>query len=82
MKRPIRFVLYTALAALILLVPLKHNADGSLDLYIQSESPGKDKEGNWLPAPEGSFYAVLRMYGPEKQILDGSWKSPPVELVK
>ncbi len=71
MKRPIRFVLYTALAALILLVPLKHNADGSLDLYIQSESPGKDKEGNWLPSPKsGGFFMMFRTYGPAKEIVE------------
>ncbi len=48
--------------------------------YDESKDP--KQKANWLPAPEGNFYAVLRMYGPEKQILDGSWKSPPVELLK
>ena len=50
------------------------NADGSIELYIQAESPGKDKEANWLPAPKGKFALVLRMYGPKQSspsIVDG-----------
>ena len=57
------------------------NPDGSIDLYIQPESPGKDKEANWLPAPRGKFQLILRMYGPRKtppSIVDGSWTPPPV----
>lgn len=64
---------------------LKYNADGSLDLFIQNESPGKDKEANWLPAPKGEFVLMLRMYWPEVRspsIIDGSWKIPPVTLAK
>ncbi len=59
----------------------KYNADGSLTLYFQADSPGKDKEANWLPAPKGEFIPMLRMYWPKEQppsILDGSWKLPPV----
>lgn len=59
----------------------KFNADGSLTLYFQHESPGKDKEANWLPAPKGDFIAMLRMYWPKDaspSILNGSWKVPPV----
>jgi uncharacterized protein (TIGR03000 family) len=59
------------------------NADGSIDLYIQNESPGKDKEANWLPAPKGGFVLVLRLYWPNEKdptILNGSWKPPPVNL--
>jgi uncharacterized protein (TIGR02246 family) len=52
---------------------LKRNDDGSLDLYIQNGSPGKDKESNWLPAPKGEFKLMLRMYWPDAEILDGSW---------
>ncbi|MDH6235144.1 hypothetical protein M2281_005766 [Mesorhizobium soli] len=59
----------------------KFNADGSLTLYFQNESPGADKEANWLPAPKGDFLAMLRMYWPKEtqpSILDGSWKIPQV----
>lgn len=61
------------------------NPDGSVDLYIQAESPGADKEANWLPAPKGKFALVLRMYGPTKApptIVDGSWTPPPVKRVE
>jgi hypothetical protein len=60
---------------------LKFNADGSLTLYFQHESPGADKEANWLPAPKGPFIPMLRMYWPRPtapSILDGSWTIPPV----
>jgi len=57
---------------------LKQNADGSLDLYLQSESPGKDKEANWLPAPKGDFNLLLRLYGPKSEALTGVWNPPPV----
>ncbi len=61
---------------------LKANADGSIDLYIQHESPGKDKESNWLPAPKDQFILMLRMYWPKEKppsILDGTWKIPEVK---
>ena len=57
------------------------NADGSVDLYLQAESPGADKEANWLPAPKGKFIPMLRLYWPQDtppSILDGSWTPPPV----
>jgi hypothetical protein len=60
------------------------NADGSLTLYFQNESPGKDKEANWLPAPKGEFVPMLRMYWPKDtgpSILNGSWKVPQVMKV-
>jgi hypothetical protein len=63
---------------------LKPNPDGSTDVYIQHESPGKDKESNWLPAPSEDFVLMLRLYWPEEKnpsIIDGSWKIPPVEKV-
>jgi hypothetical protein len=50
--------------------------DGSLEIYIQHESPGPGKEANWLPAPEGPFFFVGRFYGPEAAILDGAWSLP------
>jgi hypothetical protein len=61
---------------------LKYNADGSVTLYFQNDSPGKDKEANWLPAPKGEFIPMLRMYWPKDtppSILDGSWKPPAVK---
>jgi len=61
---------------------LKQNADGSVDLYIQNESPGTDKESNWLPAPKEKFVLMLRMYWPDESppsILGGSWMSPAVQ---
>jgi hypothetical protein len=62
---------------------LAFNRDGSLDLYIQRESPGDDKESNWLPAPaRGSFTMNLRLYWPKAEVLDGSWSPPGVTLVR
>lgn len=64
--------------------PLKANSDGSLDLYIQNESPGKDKESNWLPAPKGKFLLMMRLYWPKEKnpsILNGSWELPAVTKV-
>lgn len=63
---------------------LKENADGSTDLYIQNESPGADKESNWLPAPKGKFQLMLRLYWPTEtppSIIDGSWSPPPAKTV-
>src|SRR5262249_26809561 len=61
---------------------LKMNADGSLDLYIQNENPGADKESNWLPAPKDSFNLILRLYWPDAQVLNGTWKPPAVQRVR
>jgi hypothetical protein len=58
---------------------LKKAADGSITIYFQTKSPGNDKQSNWLPAPEGPFWLVLRTYGPGKSILDKTWKVPPVK---
>lgn len=52
--------------------------DGSLTLYIQKNSPGKELEPNWLPAPDGPFYVVMRLYGPEDAALNGDWINPPL----
>ncbi|MCJ1887283.1 DUF1254 domain-containing protein [Pseudomonas sp. LA21] len=64
---------------------LHYNADGSLTLYFQHESPGKDKEANWLPAPKGEFIPMMRMYWPKESglsILDGTWTPPQVQKVE
>jgi hypothetical protein len=53
--------------------PLTPNTDGSLDLYIQAESPGKDKEANWLPVAKAPFTLLMRLYSPRAEILDGTW---------
>ncbi len=58
--------------------PLKKNADGSLDLYIQHEAPGADKNSNWLPSPAGDFNLSLRLYWPQDEILKGKWIPPVV----
>jgi hypothetical protein len=59
---------------------------GSVDLYLQNEPPGKDKEANWLPAPKGRFILMLRLYWPYEpphlSILDGSWKPPAMKMVR
>ena len=62
---------------------LKRNPDGSVDLYIQNESPGAAKESNWLPAPSDRFVLMLRLYWPKEtppSIIDGTWKPPVVEM--
>lgn len=61
---------------------LKLDKDGGLTIYIQSKSPGKDKESNWLPAPNGLFFIAMRLYYPKETALNGSWKQPPLEVVK
>ncbi len=59
---------------------LAFDADGGLTLYIQSDSPGKDKESNWLPAPQNAgFKLALRLYAPKKAVADGTWAPPPVK---
>jgi len=63
---------------------LKPNPDGSTDLYIQKDSPGSDKESNWLPAPADKFILMLRLYWPDESppsIIDGTWTIPPVKKV-
>ena len=60
----------------------KANADGSIDLYFQHDSPGKDKESNWLPAPSGQFILMMRLYWPKEtppSLLDGTWSIPEVK---
>jgi len=63
-------------------MPFKYNGDGSLDLYFQNESPGADKEANWLPAPQGPFNLTMRMYAPKSEALTGKWNPPPITRVQ
>ncbi len=57
------------------------DADGGITLYFQNESPGKDLEPNWLPAPKGPFWVILRLYWPKEAALNGDWKAPVVTRV-
>ncbi len=65
-----------------MLPDLKKDADGSITLYVQSESPGKELESNWLPAPSGPFAVYMRLYWPKETAMDGSWSPPKAEIVK
>ncbi|MCE9625919.1 MAG: DUF1254 domain-containing protein [Deltaproteobacteria bacterium] len=65
-----------------MLPSLKKDADGGVTIYLQADSPGKDKEANWLPAPKGIFFAVLRIYLPKPSVLDGTWQSPQIQRAK
>lgn len=57
--------------------------DGSLTFYIQHEEPTEAaKRSNWLPAPEGKIYMVLRLYGAKSEVIDGNWTPPPVTKLK
>ncbi|MGO9533971.1 MAG: DUF1214 domain-containing protein [Syntrophobacteraceae bacterium] len=60
----------------------KYNPDGSLDIYLQAESPGMDKESNWLPTPPGKFNLTIRNYWPKEEALNGTYKNPPVRKVQ
>ncbi len=61
---------------------LKKGSDGSVTIYIQKDSPGPDKESNWLPAPNGPIYVAMRLYWPKEAALNGSWKPPAVQPTK
>jgi hypothetical protein len=61
-----------------MLPDLKKNPDGSLTLYVQKDSPAADKESNWLPAPNGPIYMVMRLYWPKPEALNGNWKPPAI----
>lgn len=57
---------------------LTFNDDGSLDIAIQHDSPGRNAESNWLPAPAGPFNMIMRVYSPKQEMLDRAWRPPPV----
>ena len=61
--------------------PLSYNPDGSLDLYLQHDSPGTQRELNWLPSPQGRLEVILRLYAPKPEALDGTWNPPPFKRV-
>ncbi len=65
-----------------MLPQLQRDTDGGLTLLIQNESPGKDKEANWLPAPKGPFVMAMRLYWPKKEALEGKWTAPKAERVQ
>ena len=62
-----------------MLPQLKKDADGGLTLHIQNESPGKDEEANWLPAPKGAFFMAMRLYWPKDEAVEGKWTAPPLK---
>ncbi|MDO9596086.1 MAG: DUF1254 domain-containing protein [Azoarcus sp.] len=62
-----------------MLPQFNRDEDGGITFHIQNTSPGKDREANWLPAPKGPFIAVMRLYWPKPEALDGAWKQPPME---
>ncbi len=64
-----------------MLPQLKKDADGGLTLIVQNQSPGKDKEANWLPAPKGPFSLIMRLYWPKAEALEGKWKKPELRKV-
>jgi hypothetical protein len=60
---------------------LQYNSDGSLDLYLQHESPGAEEESNWLPSPRGPLSVTMRIYAPKPEALNGTWSPPPIRQV-
>jgi hypothetical protein len=64
-----------------MLKSFKYGGDGSLMIYVQKNSPGAAKESNWLPAPDGPFYAILRVYMLAPEVANGTWKKPPMQPV-
>jgi hypothetical protein len=65
-----------------MLPQVKRDADGGLTLLIQNETPGKDKEANWLPAPKGPFFMAMRLYWPKDEALSGKWTAPPLKRMQ
>lgn len=59
---------------------MNRGPDGSLVVYLQPDNPGANKEANWLPTPRDNCFVVMRVYGPEGDILTGKWQQPAVRL--
>ncbi|WP_336518053.1 DUF1254 domain-containing protein [Pollutibacter soli] len=64
-----------------MLPQFKKDADGGITIYIQNTTPGKTKESNWLPAPDGPFSVIMRLYLPKEEAIIGKWHAPPMTLV-
>ena len=62
--------------------PLQYNPDGSIDFYVQAESPGAKKESNWLPVPKDNFFIIMRLYWADQTIVDGLWPDPVLKRVQ
>jgi hypothetical protein len=65
-----------------MLASFQYGADGSLTFYVQKDSPGAGKEANWLTAPDGPFYLVMRIYLPKPEVLNGTWKQPLLQRIR
>lgn len=63
-----------------MLESLIKDPDGGITIYVQHQSPGKNNEPNWLPAPAGPFFCILRLYWPKKEVLDDAWTAPPMRV--
>jgi len=64
-----------------MLPQFKKDADGGITLLVQGDSPGPDKEANWLPAPKGAFFLILRLYWPKEEATEGKWTAPPLNAL-
>jgi hypothetical protein len=60
---------------------LARDSDGGLTFYLQHDSPGEEKESNWLPAPEGPFNLFMRLYQPHQDVIAAKWEAPPMQKV-
>jgi len=65
-----------------MLETFRFSEDGSLILHVQKDSPSTDLASNWLPAPDGPFYLMLRIYLPKPEVLNGTWKQPPLQRIQ
>jgi hypothetical protein len=65
-----------------MLSQFKRDPDGGITLLVQNQSPGKNKEANWLPAPKGPFLVVMRLYWPKEEVTEGKWTAPPLKRIQ